>query len=183
MLRRIRTFVGKHPRGSLALGLAAAVGLVGGIAWFEPHKLFIDETVSETIPVAPSPASPTGPPALTPASPSPSQTGPVTLADGRFRRLEHAMRGTAELLELPDGTRILRLSGFETSNGPDLRVYLSEVPASDDWYAYGERFIDLGDLKGNIGDQNYPVPEGADLSEIRSAVIWCRRFEVGFGVA
>ncbi len=77
----------------------------------------------------------------------------------------------------------MRFENLETSNGPDLRVYLSEVPAGDDWYAYGERYVDLGSLKGNIGDQNYEVPDDVDLDRYVSAVIWCRRFAVGFGVA
>jgi hypothetical protein len=62
-------------------------------------------------------------------------------------------------------------------------VYLSEIPASDDWHAYGERYLDLGALKGNRGDQNYEIPPGTDLTRFESAVIWCRRFTVGFGVA
>ena len=86
-------------------------------------------------------------------------------------------------MEIGDGRRFLRFEDLSTSNGPDLRVYLSEIPASDDWYAYGERFVDLGALKGNRGDQNYVLPDGLDLSEYKSAVIWCRRFTVGFGVA
>jgi hypothetical protein len=46
-----------------------------------------------------------------------------------------------------------------------------------------EDFIDLGSLKGNIGDQNYLVPEGADLERYQSVVIWCRRFTSPFGAA
>jgi hypothetical protein len=79
--------------------------------------------------------------------------------------------------------RILRFQDLDTSNGPDLHVYLSELPATDDWRAYGVRYLDLGKLKGNIGSQNYALPEGLDLSRFRSAVVWCERFAVGFGVA
>jgi len=50
-------------------------------------------------------------------------------------------------------------------------------------HAYRNGFIDLGPLKGNRGNQNYAVPAGTDLSKFKSAVIWCRRFLVGFGVA
>src|SRR6266545_4802355 len=72
---------------------------------------------------------------------------------------------------------------LDTLNGPDLHVYLSEVPAGGDARAYGERFVDLGKLKGNKGNQNYRLPVNVDLSRYRSAVIWCKRFTVGFGVA
>ncbi|MGE5290995.1 MAG: DM13 domain-containing protein [Micromonosporaceae bacterium] len=69
----------------------------------------------------------------------------------------------------------LRLENLVTSNGPDLRVYLSQVPAGGDVHAYRSRFIDLGPLKGNRGSQNCTVPAGTDLSKFKSAVIWCRR--------
>jgi hypothetical protein len=105
------------------------------------------------------------------------------VASGKFQSLEHMTTGGATILRFADGRTFLRMSDLETSNGPDLRVYLSEIRASDDWYAYGERFVDLGALKGNLGNQNYAVPADVDLSRFRSAVIWCRRFTVGFGVA
>ena len=62
-------------------------------------------------------------------------------------------------------------------------MYLSEVPAGGDAGAYGKRFVDLGKLKGNKGNQNYRLPDNVDVSRYRSAVIWCKRFTVGFGVA
>jgi hypothetical protein len=156
------------------------------LLWFEPQKLFLNQTVDEAIPSAAPPAagSSEGEGSGEQAgSGSGGESGPVTLARGSFRNLEHATTGRALLIELPDGSHILRFENLDTSNGPDLRVYLSEIPASDDWHAYGERFVDLGDLKGNLGNQNYRIPKGVDLSKYRSAVIWCRRFTVGFGVA
>src|SRR5207249_4841088 len=109
--------------------------------------------------------------------------GPTVLASGGFRSLEHQTTGRAVLIRLSDGRRYLRFENLNTSNGPDLHVYLSEVPAGPDLHAYGERSVDLGKLKGNIGNQNYLLPGGVDLSKYRSAVIWCKRFAVGFGVA
>jgi hypothetical protein len=47
----------------------------------------------------------------------------------------------------------------------------------------GERFVSLGKLKGNIGSQNYELPDDLNLSRFKSAVVWCKRFAVGFGVA
>jgi len=44
-------------------------------------------------------------------------------------------------------------------------------------------FVDLGALKGNIGDQNYDVPAGLVLNRYRAVSIWCRRFSVNFGAA
>ena len=87
------------------------------------------------------------------------------------------------MLRGPGGSLILRLERLSTSNGPDLRVYLSHVPASGDLHAYRTGFIDLGALKGNRGSQNYAIPVGTNLPSFKSAVIWCRRFAVGFAVA
>jgi hypothetical protein len=146
-------------------------GVIFVTIWFQPQKLIIENEVIE--------ASPTS----SATAPSPTQRGSSVIAQGSFQSLEHETSGRARVLELADGSRFLRFEDLETSNGPDLRVYLSEIPASNDWHAYGERFLDLGALKGNRGDQNYEIPPGADLSRFKSAVIWCRRFTVGFGVA
>ena len=71
-----------------------------------------------------------------------------------------------------------------TSNGPDLRVILTDQPHSDDWHVWDDgEVVDLGPLKGNIGSSNYEIPRGLDLGDLETAVIWCRRFSVGFAVA
>ena len=108
---------------------------------------------------------------------------PTTLASGRFRSLEHRTTGTVRVVRLSNGSHVLRIEDLDTSNGPDLRVYLSELPSNLGWRDYGERYIELGALKGNRGDQNYRIPTGTDLSRYKSLVIWCVRFKVGFGVA
>lgn len=177
--------------------------LLVGLWWFEPWKLFVDERVDEAFPgpgaaasptpggtEAPSGGTPTPSPGLS-ASPSPEATtspspaGPVVLSDGTFRSLEHETTGRARLIGLPDGSFIVRLEDLATSNGPDLIVILSDTPATEDgWGAYDDgEFASLGELKGNIGNQNYTVPPGVDPSRYRSVVVWCRRFTVGFGAA
>jgi hypothetical protein len=88
------------------------------------------------------------------------------------------------VLRLADGKRILRLSGFETSNGPDVRVLLiAAADAADNDTVKNGRPVELGKLKGNLGDQNYDVPASIDLDEYRAATIWCNRFGVNFGTA
>jgi hypothetical protein len=160
----------------VALGVAAlaVVGLVAGVAYFQPQKLFINQRVDEAVP-----AATTGP-----SLQASSVAGPETvLSRSNLQSLEHQSSGTVSLIELPGGGRILRLENLTTSNGPDLRVYLSTAPASSDWHGYDRNYVDLGALKGNLGNQNYPLPEGTDLARYRSAVIWCRQFKVGFAVA
>jgi hypothetical protein len=105
----------------------------------------------------------------------------VLLSRGQFGSLEHETTGVAQVIEVAGGERVLTLTDFETDNGPDLRVYLSTPDANQD--SAGEEFVDLGGLKGNVGDQQYTIPGDADLKRLTKAVIWCRAFSVGFGAA
>jgi hypothetical protein len=165
--------------GASLVMLAALTVFV--LVWFQPQKLLVDQRVDEGLPQGVQEEE--ARPASEGASAREPQAGPRAIGAGRFRSLEHDTTGRALVLALADGSRYLRFDDLATSNGPELRVYLSEVPAGDDWYAYGERFVDLGALKGNVGDQNYELPDDIDLARYKSAVIWCRRFSVGFGVA
>jgi hypothetical protein len=96
----------------------------------------------------------------------------------------HETAGTATIYQLADGRKTLRFTGFRTSNGPDVQVYLVAAPdARDDQTVTKAGFIVLGALKGNIGDQNYDLPADVDLTKYRSVSVWCRRFSVNFGAA
>jgi len=171
----------RHP----VIGAAVVVGaglIIFVLAWFQPQKLFLNRTVNEPVPgvIQTAPASETSPKA---SAGQASPPGLQALRSGSFRSLEHATTGKAIVLRGRGGSLILRLQRLSTSNGPDLRVYLSHVPATGDVHAYRTGFIDLGALKGNRGSQNYAIPVGTNLPAFKSAVIWCRRFAVGFAVA
>lgn len=110
----------------------------------------------------------------------------VRLVEGSFVDRTHPGSGTAVVLSDADQTqRFLRLEeDFKTDNGPDLNVYLvAGVDATSDAGDFDDDFIDLGDLKGNIGSQNYELPESVDLGRFNTVVIWCVRFSVAFTVA
>ena len=156
--------------------LYIGLGVVAlALAWyaFRPELLFVNKTVNEELPMAQ-------------ASSMAMSKGaePMVLATGDFRGLAHETKGAATVHQLADGKRILRLSNFETSNGPDVHVYLvaAEV-AKDNATVKQAGFIDLGSIKGNKGDQNYEVPADADLNKYKSVSIWCARFGVNFGAA
>jgi hypothetical protein len=105
----------------------------------------------------------------------------VLLRAGRFAAVRHAASGDAQVIALARGGRVLTLTGFEVDNGPDLRVRLAAGAATseDD---VGD-VVDLGALKGNKGDQQYEIPDGADLARFATAVVWCRTFSVLFARA
>ena len=165
-------------RWRVLFGIAVVGGLLlaVGVAYFQPQKLFINQRVDEAIPAATTVPG-KAPPASTAAPPE------TVLSTSNLQSLEHQSSGTVLLIRLAGGGRILRLENLATSNGPDLHVYLSTTPASADWHGYDRDYVDLGALKGNLGNQNYALPDSVDLARYRSAVIWCRQFKVGFAVA
>lgn len=156
--------------------LMIGLGVVGlAIAWyaFRPELLFINKTVNEQLPTVQSVSM-----AMS------SGTEPRVLGKGDFRGLAHETKGVATVHQLGDGKRILRLTNFETSNGPDVHVYLVAAEmANDNATVTQAGFIDLGSLKGNKGDQNYEVPASLDLAAYRTVTIWCKRFSANFGSA
>ncbi|MEN3269610.1 MAG: hypothetical protein V7646_6504 [Pseudonocardia sp.] len=82
---------------------------------------------------------------------------------------------------------MLRLENLDTSDGPDLHVWLSDapvIPGGDGWHVFDDgRHVDLGELKGNLGSSNYPIPADVDLAQLASVSVWCERFAVSFAAA
>lgn len=107
----------------------------------------------------------------------------VVLGSGEFVARSHPGSGVAQVLNDGTAQRFLRFEDFETDNGPDLNVYLSAAPPDADASQFDDDFVDLGDLKGNIGSQNYEIPEDVDLERYSTVVVWCVRFGVAFTVA
>lgn len=137
-------------------GIAAVPILVAGWFAFRPEKLFIDEKVHEA-----------------------AAQDAKTIRAATFASYAHETTGTASLVQA-GGKSFVRLTNFKTSNGPDVHLYLVK---GEDPKATEMGFLDLGNLKGNVGDQNYEVPNGTNLSEYGAVAVWCKRFDVGFGGA
>lgn len=96
----------------------------------------------------------------------------------------HRGSGTATIYRGPDGSLLLRLENFSVTNGPDLHVYLSPHPNPNrGGQVRTTGYVDLGELKGNRGNQNYPIPAGVDVGIQQSVVIYCVPFSVVFSVA
>jgi hypothetical protein len=165
--------------------LAALVaGGAFGLYWFQPWKLVTDKTVNEALPtVAPPVVAGPGTGTAT-ATPGPGNT---LLASGRLITHEHDTSGTARLIRLADGRVQLVLADLSTSDGPDLRVWLTDQPVREGragWHLFDDgRYVEVGRLKANRGNQVYDVPRDADLTGLTSVTIWCKRFAVSFGAA
>ena len=151
-------------RKTLIYGLILLAAVVAWAA-FRPERLFINAKVNEGL--ATSAAS--------------TET---ILVSGTFHSVAHDGSGNASIYQLADGKRILRFTNFKTSNGPDVHVYLvATKDASDSETVKQAGFVEVGALKGNIGDQNYELPSDLDLNKYRAVTIWCKRFSVNFATA
>lgn len=88
----------------------------------------------------------------------------------------HNAKGLAKILTISNGSQILRLENFKSTNGPDVHLYLSNNKQAND-------FIDLGRLKANNGNQNYKIPMDIDFNHYGYVLIWCKPFSILFGSA
>jgi hypothetical protein len=135
-----------------------------GLHWFQPWKLFTTRTILDT-----PPASST------------------LIASGSLVSHEHTTSGTVELVQLPDGRHQVVLRELSTSDGPDVRVWLTDrevVAGKGGWEVFDDgEVVDLGALKGTNGLLVYDVPAGTDITRFKSVSIWCKRFSVSFGAA
>ena len=143
--------------GKAKIGVTIAVAvLVTIIVVYTVGPLFFDVTVNEEMPAA-SLAIPMG--------------NFIGIGDGI-----HDAVGEVFVIEAEDGSKFLRFENFKASNGPDLYVYLATDETASD-------YVSLGKLKENIGNQNYLIPPGSDLSNQDTVLIWCKQFSVLFGSA
>ena len=116
----------------------------------------------------------------------PETASPVKLKTGAFAGADrvHKGSGQASIYRLPDGSHLLRLDDFKVTNGPDLRVILTRVANPGvSGEVTGPGHVELAKLKGNMGNQNYPIPDDVDISSFESVVIYCKPFRVIFSVA
>lgn len=139
--------------------VAAAVIIPAAV--YAGSPLFINTTVDEPLPVADALDKPA-----------------ASTLYGKFAGVGdgiHDAKGTAKII-VAGGKNVLRLEEFRSTNGPDLYVYLStDKDASE--------YVSLGRLKANSGNQNYEIPDGADLSKYNTVLVWCQQFSVLFGSA
>jgi hypothetical protein len=163
--------LGRRPIVAGALG---AVALAAPVAWYLGSPLFIDATVDE--------AFPSGSTANALSEPA----GATPLSRGEFGVVDaiHRGEGSASVFRLSNGQHIMRFDAFRVTNGPDLFVYLSGHPAprTRDQLHDGAD-LELGRLKGNVGNQNYDLPAGVDVSRFKSVVVYCKQFSVVFSTA
>jgi hypothetical protein len=160
------TLTGTTPKRIVLAALGLLV-LAGFWLAFRPEKLFINKTVNEA------------PPSQTAGSPKP-------LLAGQFVGEVHKTTGRATVYQQADGSRVLRLTNFSTSNGPAVHVLLIDGKSTDptkDFSLAAVKNVDLGDLKGNQGDQDYRVPNGINLGQMNTVTIYCERFHANFGTA
>jgi hypothetical protein len=194
----------KNRRSIIILGAIIAIVLALPVGWYLLSPLWINQTVDEAFPTSASAGEveesmseeikATATAAMEDAMTEPDKVmgeampedmaSMTILVQGAFYDIAHHGMGTATIYQLADGSNILRFENFEVLNGPELHVYLAPIdPVPDTVGVELQGAIDLGLLKGNIGDQNYELPPDLDISQYKSVVIWCQPFRVPFNAA
>lgn len=157
---------------SIMIGIIAAVVAISA---YYASPLFINTTVDEPLPSNI---------AMSEEMMMSDEEMPMPLLAGSFIGAGdgiHNAEGSSKVFAVQDGQsekKLLRFENFNTTNGPDLYVYLSKDDRS-----ISEGYVNLGRLKGNMGNQNYEIPVDVDLGEYRYVLIWCQQFSVLFGYA
>lgn len=155
-------------KNNIILGLIVIVVVVGlADYYFGFHTYFQRTEVNEVFPAV---------------STDENGIGPKIEIQGSFVDVDtiHKGSGTASIIE-QQGKRYLRFEDFQVTNGPDLYVYLSESQMPGNDLKSLDKYINLGRLKGNVGDQNYEIPE--PFRSYNTAIIWCQKFGVLFSYA
>jgi len=94
------------------------------------------------------------------------------VSEGDFKPDAHEVTGKALVIETENG-KLLRFEGFETINGPDLRIYLAaDLEAND--------FVEISKIKATKGNVNYDLPTDIDVTKYNKVLVWCKPFSVLF---
>ena len=185
---------------TIGLGVALVLAVpVLWLAWWLGSPLFIDKVADEDFPLTANATIPDNvtraeaettmetaakieAPMSEPMTTGMSSAEAVSLISGDFRDADRFHRGSgrATIYRLEDDSHVLRLEDLNVTNGPDLHVLLMVDPEGGD---KSQGYLDLGKLKGNIGNQNYPIPDDADVSRYHAVMIYCQPFHVVFSTA
>lgn len=185
---------------TIGLGVALVLAVpVLWLAWWLGSPLFIDKVADEDFPLTANATIPDNvtraeaettmetaakieAPMSEPMTTGMSSAEAVSLISGDFRDADRFHRGSgrATVYRLEDNSHVLRLEDLNVTNGPDLHGLLMVDPEGGD---KSQGYLDLGKLKGNIGNQNYPIPDDADVSRYHAVMIYCQPFHVVFSTA
>lgn len=204
-MQKIVDWVKGHKAVSVVIAsLIVVPGL--GLGWWLGSPLFIDRVVDEEFPALENAVVPEGmamvdaQATMEAAMDAPNEVeevmmeamgamlAPEAVKWGMFRDGDsfHKGSGDATIWDLGTDGFVLRFEDFNVINGPDLRVLLTTHPdpmGRGDVHADDVTYVEIGKLKGNIGNQNYPIPDDVNVDDYSSVVIYCKPFQVVFAVA
>ena len=204
-MKQITGWIKSHkPLSAVIAAIIIVPGLA--VAWWLGSPLFIDKTVDEDFPALVNAVMPAGmsmrdaDATMEAAMDAPREVeeemmeamgamlAPEAVKWGEFRDGDafHKGSGMATIYNLGTDGYVLRFEDFNVINGPDLRVLVTTHPdpmGRGDVHADDVTYVELGKLKGNIGNQNYPIPPEVNVDDQHSVVIYCKPFQVVFAVA
>ncbi len=197
-------------RRALLIAIGLIVVVVGGAgAWWLGSPLFLDQVVEEELPfeipteeeteeMSEEELAKVSAEVMDAAAKMPDKemeeempemaddAQPIVVAQGQFQDADefHKGAGTVTLYRLPDGTHLLRFEDFRVTNGPQLHVLLANHAQPVNRADLEETgYVDLGGLKGNVGNQNYEIGANIAIDDVKSIVIYCKPFHVVFSTA
>lgn len=89
--------------------------------------------------------------------------------------MSYTVSGSVKLYEYL-GKKFIYFENFNSSNGPDLKVYIATSNTAS-------QFVNLGTLKGVSGVQVYEVKNPPDFNQYNKVLIWCQQFGLLFGTS
>ena len=204
-MTRITDWIKSHkPLSAVIAAIIIVPGLA--VAWWLGSPLFIDKTVDEDFPALVNAVMPAGmsmrdaDATMEAAMDAPREVEEemmeamgamlapeaVKWGDSATAMPFTKVAGMATIYNLGTDGYVLRFEDFNVINGPDLRVLVTTHPdpmGRGDVHADDVTYVELGKLKGNIGNQNYPIPPEVNVDDQHSVVIYCKPFQVVFAVA
>lgn len=106
----------------------------------------------------------------------PADTAAMVKYNGSFLNGPSGSVSGLVRIYLKDNKYILSLENFATTNGPDLKVYISKE-------MFPANFIKLGDLQSTNGNQLYNIPGAPDFTLYKYVQIHCEKYDHLFGYA
>lgn len=142
------------------------------------------QTANEQLPITDNQPN-TNPPGQNPPGQNLPVTGPTTVSSGTLTEISpgHPTSGQVKLIRLEAGNHVVTLEGFQTINGPDVRVWVSETATLTNSALNSSAYTDLGALRSTNGNLKYEIPSSVDVSKVKSIIIWCKLASIAFGGA
>jgi hypothetical protein len=114
-------------------------------------------------------------------------SGSQIIVTGQFASIDSVRQasGNLTIYQNPDGTRLLHIEeNFRISRAPEMHLILTRNPdPMAESTGVGVDYIDIGVLRGNVGQQNYTIPPSVDFNRYPVLAIYSSQYDAVLGTA